>query len=143
MLPVVLRITADTNIFISGLSFKGKPFELLTLVRSGRIELAISDAILTEVKRVLSLKFHWPEEDIAAIEKQIRSFTRHVQPQETVDLVKEDPTDNRILECAAAARSEYVVTGDNHLLKLGSFGKVPIVNVAQFLDELEKSSRRH
>jgi putative PIN family toxin of toxin-antitoxin system len=138
MLLATIRVTADTNVFISGLNFKGKPFELLTLARSGRIELSISDSILTEVKRVLGLKFHWPEEDIATIEKQIRSFTRFVQPREIVDLVKEDPTDNRILECAAAAGSEFVVSGDNHLLKLGSFGEIPILTVAQFLGELDK-----
>jgi len=114
----------------------------LTLARSGAIELAISETILTEIKRVLSLKFKWPEEDIAAIEKQIRSFTHYVMPQETVDLVKEDPTDNRILECAAAAGSECVVTGDNHLLKLGSFGNIPIVNVAQFIEELDNTTRK-
>jgi predicted nucleic acid-binding protein len=38
----VLRVTADTNIFISALNFKGKPFDLLTLARVGRIEIAMS-----------------------------------------------------------------------------------------------------
>jgi putative PIN family toxin of toxin-antitoxin system len=130
----VLRVTADTNIFISGLNFRGKPFELLTLARAGKIELAMSDAIMTEIKRVLSLKFKWPDEDIVAVERQIKSFTRHVDPQQPVDLVKEDPTDNRILECAADAHSDFIVTGDNHLLKFGQFGNTPIVNVASFFE---------
>ena len=129
----MLRVTADTNIFISGLNFKGKPFEFLTLARSGAIELAMSDAIMAEIKRVLRLKFKWPDEDIAAIEKQIASFTRHVDPEAAVDAIKEDPSDNRILECAAASGSEYLVTGDNHLLKLGQFAGTKIVTPAQFL----------
>jgi putative PIN family toxin of toxin-antitoxin system len=134
----VLRVTADTNIFISGLNFKGKPFELLTLARAGKIELSMSDAIMVEIKRVLSLKFKWPDEDVAAIEKQIASFTRRVDPQQPVDLVKDDPTDNRILECALAARSDVVVTGDNHLLKFGQFGSTRILNVADFLEEFSR-----
>jgi putative PIN family toxin of toxin-antitoxin system len=137
----VLRVTADTNIFISGLNFKGKPFELLTIARAGKIELAMSDAIMTEIKRVLSLKFKWPDEDVAAIEKQIASFTRHVDPQQPVDPVKDDPTDNRILECALAARSDMVVTGDNHLLKFGQFGSTRIMNVADFLEELSRCTQ--
>jgi len=137
----VLRITADTNIFISGLNFRGKPFELLTLARAGQIELAMSDAIMTEIKRVLTLKFKWPAEDIAAIEKQINSFTRHVDPQEAVDVVKEDPTDNRILDCALAAGSEYLVTGDNHLLKHEQFSGTKIVTVAEFLESLAQQGR--
>jgi putative PIN family toxin of toxin-antitoxin system len=136
----VLRVTADTTIFISGLNFKGKPFELLTIARAGNIELAMSDAIMTEIKRVLRLKFKWPDEDVAAIEKQIASFTRHVDPQQPVDLVKDDPTDNRILECALAARSDMVVTGDNHLLKFGQFSSTRIMGVADFLEELSRGT---
>ena len=122
----MLWVTADTNIFISGLNFRGKPFELLTLARAGQIELAMSDAIMSEIKRVLSLKFKWPDEDVVAIEKQIRSFTRHVDPQQPVELVTEDPTDNRILECALAAGSDALVTGDKHLLKFTEFGSTRI-----------------
>jgi predicted nucleic acid-binding protein len=33
-----------------------------------------------------------------------------------MDAIAEDPTDDRILECAVASQSEYLVTGDNHLL---------------------------
>jgi len=138
----VLRVTADTNIFISGLNFRGKPFEILTLARAGKIELALSDAIMMEIKRVLSLKFKWPDEDIAAVEKQIKSFTRHVDPQQAVDVVKEDPTDNRIIECALASGSEYLVTGDNHLLKVGQYQSVKIVTAADFL-EIPSQNRHH
>ncbi len=137
----MLRVTADTNIFISGLNFRGKPFELLTLARAGKIELSMSDAIMVEIKRVLSLKFKWPEEDVAAIEKQIDSFTHRVDPQQPVDLVRDDPTDNRILECALAARSDVVVTGDNHLLKFGQFGSTRILNVTEFLEELSRGTQ--
>jgi putative PIN family toxin of toxin-antitoxin system len=137
----VLGVKADTNIFNSGLNFRGKPFELLTLARAGPIELAMSDAIMTEIKPVPSLKFKWPDDDIVAIEKQIKSFTLRVDSQESVDLVKNDPTDNRILECALARRSEFLVTGDNHLLKFGEFGSIRILNVADFLEDLARGTR--
>jgi uncharacterized protein len=138
----VLRVTADTNIFISGLNFRGKPFEILTLTHAGVIEVAMSDAIMTEIKRVLSVKFKWPDEDITAIEKQIKSFTRHVDPQQTVDIVKEDATDNRIIECAIAGGSEYRVTGDKHLLKVGQYRGVRIVPPADFIEIIVQQARR-
>jgi predicted nucleic acid-binding protein len=54
----VLRVTADTNILVSGLNFRrGKPFELLELARTGKISLAISAAILDETEDVLRRKF--------------------------------------------------------------------------------------
>jgi hypothetical protein len=49
-------------------------------------------------------------------------------------VVTEDPADNRILECALAAGSDTIVTGDRHLLKLGRFGDAKILTPAQFLE---------
>ena len=60
-------------------------------------------------------------------------IARKVAPSRTVDILKEDPADNRILECAVQARSDYLVTGDTGLLRLGSFENIPIVKVADFL----------
>lgn len=42
-------------------------------------------------------------------------------PTQKLDAVKEDPADNRILECAVEGKSEYLVTRDHHLLKLKNF----------------------
>lgn len=42
------RVVADSNIFVSALQFGGKPMALLTLAEEGQIDLAISEAILTE-----------------------------------------------------------------------------------------------
>jgi uncharacterized protein len=61
----VLRVTADTNIFISGLNFAGIPRQVLNLAESGAIRMVVSDDILDEVRRVLRReKFAWPEAKI-------------------------------------------------------------------------------
>lgn len=49
-----------------------------------------------------------------------------------------DPSDNRILECALAAEAEVTVTGDTHLLSLGSFRDIPIQRVARFLEAFQE-----
>ena len=48
--------------------------------------------------------------------------------------MREDEPDNRILECALAARADTVVTGDRHLLKLKRFRDILIASPRQFLD---------
>ena len=58
------RITADSNIYISALNYGGKPLQVLELARAGEIELAISNAIITETPRVLHHKFHWEPTDV-------------------------------------------------------------------------------
>jgi predicted nucleic acid-binding protein len=59
-----------------------------------------------------------------------------------VDLaISEDPTDDRILECAVAAEAEVIVSGDTHLLSLGGFRGIPIQRVAEFLHGLQDQGR--
>lgn len=131
----MLHVTADTNIFISGLNFRGgNPFKFLELARTGKIRLAVSDAILDEMADVLRRKFDWPDDDISEARRLVLRFADRVVPTEALDVLKEDPPDNRILECAAEAQSDYIVTGDNHLLKIESFKNIRIVKVADFME---------
>ena len=58
-------------------------------------------------------------------------------PTETLSVVARDPDDNRVLECAIAAHSEFVVTGDADLLSLGTFRGIEITTVAAFLEKLD------
>jgi putative PIN family toxin of toxin-antitoxin system len=129
----VLRVTADTNILISGLNFRrGKPFELLELARTGKINLAVSEAILDEMEDVLRRKFGWNDEDIAEGRKRITAMARTVKPTVRLDVIKEDPDDNKILECASSS-SDFIVSGDKDLLRLGHYDSIRILNVSDFL----------
>lgn len=130
----MLRVTADSNIFISALNFGGAPDKVLHLARGGEIRLAVSDFILEEVTRVLRDKFEWPEEANLAARTQILGFCERVSPSRRIEAITEDPSDNRILECAVAAGSEYLVTGDRHLLRVGEFEGIRIVSPARFLE---------
>lgn len=138
----MLSVVADTNIYISALEFGGTPERFLRLAEAGGFQLVLSDAIMTELAKVLrSDKFRWPEEEIAKARRQIARFTERVAPTETLDIVKADPPDNRILECAAEAQADYIVSGDKHLLRLKQFGNAPIVKVADFMALAASESR--
>ena len=94
---------------------------LHTLAEEGEIDLAISEAILTETLGVLRVKFQNTEEQLADREAYLRAISRLVTPSEAVAVIQADPTDDRILECAVAASAETIASGDRHLLSLGSF----------------------
>ena len=96
------RVTADSNIYISALLFGGPPDDILKLAEQGEIHLSISGAILDEVSRVLRDKFRLSPEELQMALTRIEGMTENVNSTQTVDVVKEDPTDNRILECAQA-----------------------------------------
>jgi uncharacterized protein len=137
----VLSVTADTNIYISAFNYRGNSRELINLANAGAIRLDLSEDIIRETVRVLVDKFGWSREGARLAEDQMRRFGNVVTPGERVDVVKEDPADNRILECARAARSNFIVTGDKDLLRLGDFEDTPIVRVADFLGMAEGRRR--
>jgi hypothetical protein len=51
-------------------------------------------------------------------------------------VIAEDPTDDRILECALAGGAELIVSGDRHLRKLKSFRNIGIVQPSDLLRTL-------
>ena len=130
-------VTLDTNIYISALEFGGTPLRLLRMAVDRTIEITISQPIIDETRRVLRDKFGWPEQRLDEAEEWIRSFTRLVTPEGQIDVIKEDPSDNRILECAETAGAAYIVSGDKDLLRVGQYGNARIIKMADMLDEVE------
>lgn len=135
------RVTADSNIWISALIFGGKPLQLLELALAGEIELGISAALLDETLRVMRDKFKRIPEQLQQAEGYITAITKRVSPTETIDAVPSDPDDNEVLECAVAAGSDTIVTGDADLLRLGSFRGMDIVRVSDFISRFGGRSR--
>jgi putative PIN family toxin of toxin-antitoxin system len=130
----VLKATADTNLLISALVYKrGKPDQFLRMALAGQISLTTSDAILDEMADVLARKFHASPDEIAAARAIVKEAARTVTPAVKLEVVKDDPDDDKIVECAVTAGSDYIVTGDRHLLKLKQYDSIHIVKVADFL----------
>lgn len=50
----------------------------------------------------------------------------------------EDPDDDVILACALAARADMIVSGDNHLLKLGRWKGMDILNPADAVQRIDQ-----
>jgi uncharacterized protein len=53
-----------------------------------------------------------------------------VRPAVIEPTIKDDPDDDVVLATAKAAQAQLIVSGDRHLLRLGSFEGVEIVSVA-------------
>ena len=129
------RVVADSNVYVSAIVFGGKPMLLLEMAEEGELELFISEPILSETFRILRDKFRRTADQIEADRSHLSTITRSVTPTETLNVVPLDPDDDRILECAVAAGATTIVTGDKHLLGLGSFRGIRIERPAEFLSE--------
>jgi putative PIN family toxin of toxin-antitoxin system len=105
----------------------GVAHKLLVKLIETNAEIFTTKEILDEFVKVLKRDFQYNDEETNDIIKTVFAFVRLVEPRERVDVIKDDPDDNKILECAVASKSEYVVTYDNHLLSLKEFRGVKIV----------------
>ncbi len=128
-----LRVVLDTNIYVSSVFWLGKPHQIVELAIDGKIQVFTSPQILEELERVLKRDFL---EDHDFIESQIAlilEYAKVVKPANTIQAVRDDPDDNKIIECAVTAKADYIVTGDPHLLNLKEFHLTKIVKADEFL----------
>ena len=129
-----MRVVFDTNIFISALILPGSRAEqALTRVIEGTDQLILSKPILDELLGVLARKFSRDREELARIAVWLAELAEWVRPTQRLRIAAEE-ADNRILECALAGRAELIVTGDKGLLLLGTFERVDIVTLRDYLN---------
>lgn len=131
----MIRMVADTNVYISALNFGGVADEVLGLARSSQVTLFISPPILDEIEEVLKLKFEWSARGVQEALALLQAFTQVVFPKEQLRLIQEDEPDNRILEGAVEANVDLVASGDTaHLQKLKVFHGIVILSPRDFLE---------
>ena len=137
------RIVLDTNVLISAILFGGKPRKVLELVISGLADCILSTVILDELKDVLQRpKFGFTADACFHIIEELRGACNIISPSASVDVIRSDPDDNRILECAKEAKAHFIVSGDLHLLDIGKFEKIRIVSPADYLEEFKVREAR-
>lgn len=125
-------VVFDTNIYIAAFYSRGFLYQLLlkTLDHGSGHSVYFSGSIRAEILE--KLKEEFTTDEINKITSVIDEFVYLVEPAEKVAAIKDDPDDNKILECAVAAEANLIVTMDKHLLKLKVFRKIAIVHPKTF-----------
>ena len=130
-------VVFDMNILLSALfSNTGNPFRCLALAKIGQVESVTCQAILDEFAEKLLVKFKFSEEKMQESVAEVRSFSSLVEISGNPKIVTADPDDNMVVECAIVSNATHIVTGDKHLLMLGSHQDINIVKTTEFIDLL-------
>jgi len=82
---------------------------------------------------VLRRDFEFSEDEADNIMEKVLSFVTLVKPTRKVKIVKSDPDDNKIIECAMASSSKYIVTYDRHLLNIKEHEEIKILTPEELL----------
>ncbi len=129
-----MRIVCDTNVIVSGLLFGGPPNRVLRLIASDRLVNYTSTPMFRELDAVLRRpKFGLTTAEVAQMLRVFSTSFEFVAPSEALQVITQDPADDRVLETALAVNADAIVSGDRDLLDLDSFRGIPIRTPADFL----------
>ena len=129
-----MHVVFDTNVLISSTLWDGSVAQklLFQLIRFN-IPIFSSKEILSEYQKVLRRDFEYGDEETVKIMESVLSFITLVEPSKCVKAVQDDPDDNKIIECALASASGYIITYDNHLLKLKQHDNIRVITPEEAL----------
>ena len=139
----MIRVVLDTNIIVSATILrKGHSAQVLDLWREEKIELAVSLPILEEMRKVLKQariikQQSMAQQDVKALIEGFRESGILTSGRLDLEVVTEDPEDDKFIICAVEARADYIVSGDTHLLKLKEYQGIRIVPPREFLMLME------
>ena len=125
----------DTNVFVSGI-FWEENFcsQLIEKWKNKEFELVSSMKIIDElVKTLRDFKIQMPDAMIEDWRNLIIENSIIIEPTIKLDVVKDDPDDNKFLEAGTTGKVDFIISQDKHLLKLGKYQGIKIVNPEEAL----------
>jgi len=141
------HVVLDTNVLISAsIAEQGYSTAILRAARQRRILLVVSPYIIQEYAAVMHRphiirKYQGIEGRLEALTRYLNVHTILVEPQTIERIVPDDPKDDAILACALAGQAHYIVSGDEHLQKLGAFRSIKILTPRDFAVQVLHLSR--
>jgi putative PIN family toxin of toxin-antitoxin system len=140
-----VRIVLDTNVVMSALLWRGKPYQLLEAIRlRGDVQLCTSPVLLEELADVLSRQS--ATKRLAIIGKTVREVLvdyveaiELVEPAEVPRVVPTDAVDDHVIAAAVAAGAALIVSGDADLLSMGRHQSTDIISAAMAIETIKAS----
>ena len=134
----MIRITVDTNILISASFQHGLPEKIINKAENRELILVLSEKILEEYNKVLNYeeikeKIQGKDLEMKQALLRIGMIAEIVEIKSKIKLIKEDPSDNKIIECAVDGKVDYIISKDNHLLKHKEYKGIKIITPEEFL----------
>ncbi len=133
------NVVIDTNCLIMAVSSRSNYHKIWQSFLNGEYTLCISNEILEEYAEVISRNISVNVARYVVFTILERKNVSLITPYYNWKLITADPDDNKFVDCAIAANAKFIVTGDHHfnVLKDIPFPSVPVVNIDEFLKELE------
>jgi len=123
-----MRIVLDTNVLIAAALKGGLSEQILRLTTTHHLYLIVSEDILSELTEKLSSKFAWKEDEVYLYIETLREISEVVNPSEKINVISNDPDDNKIIEAALKGKAQLIVSIDQDLIKLKRYKGIGIAH---------------
>lgn len=139
-----MKAVIDTNVVISSfLSPKGIRAKIIKAWQDQQFELVISEDIMAEYEKALnypevSSRHKMNSDQVSRVINNLRSFATVIKPKKKLAVIKDDPEDDKFLECASEAGAEYIISADPHLLSLEYYKGIQILSPSEFLSVIQQ-----
>lgn len=131
-----MKVVLDTNVFVSGVFFKGPPHQILKAWRAGSIVLVISSEIFAEYRRVAGiLSQKYAAINLNDILDFIEREVDFVEAASLPEQITNDPDDEKFLECAISCDVKIIISGDKHLLDVSGYQGIDVLTPRAFVDQ--------
>jgi uncharacterized protein len=136
----MLKVVFDTNVIVSAALYgKSLPALLLSLGLEDKVKFFVSPALLREYETVLRRpRFKLGHKETGELIGKIKEKAVMIIPIRELEILKEDPTDNRILECAAKSKADFIITGNRRHFPFEEFKGCKIATPREFIDKIRE-----
>jgi putative PIN family toxin of toxin-antitoxin system len=129
-----MRAVIDTNVFVSGIFWKGISNRIIISWRERKFDLVNSLKNVEELIKVLKFfKIEMSDEFIKEWVTLIVENSIIVDVVGKIKVVKDDPTDDKFIETALNGKADYIISQDRHLLDIKEFEGIKVVTPEEFL----------
>ena len=126
--------TLDTNVIIFSFLNAGKSREIIDLAARRKILVFSLPQLEEELIKTLRGKLKYSAEELSQALITFKEIVHKiVYPKNKLNVVTQDETDNRIIEAAVEGKVKFIISGDRHLLRLGKFRNIKILDPSEFL----------
>ena len=136
----MLKVVFDTNVIVSAALYgESLPALLLSLGLEDKVRFFVSPALLNEYETVLKRpRFKLGHNEITKLMEKILQKAIMVTPTKELKILKDDKSDNRILECATKAKADFVITGNKRHFPFEEFKGIKVVTPREFINRIRE-----
>jgi putative PIN family toxin of toxin-antitoxin system len=132
-----MRVILDTNVFVSAVFFGGEPGRILEAWRDGEVQLVLSPDILEEYIDVLHrLEMLYPPVEADPIIELVLAGSEIISAPPLKEPVSPDPDDDKFIACALESGTNFIVSGDKHLLSVDGYLGIKVLKPSGFVKVL-------